>query len=105
MLGICIGIVVLIVVGWAIIKGKYAPLILFASGIFMLACSIFLDTGSFMPKKALPTGNDYLNIVEFLRYSLQLYESCHRAPDPFFEQNEGGVLIPHFSTKKSRMQL
>ena len=54
MLGICIGIAVLIVVGWAIIKGKYAPLILFASGIFMLACSIFLDTGSFMPKKALP---------------------------------------------------
>ena len=69
MLGICIGILVLIVVGWAIIKGKYAPLILFASGIFMLACSIFLDTGSFMPKKALPTGNDYLNIVEFIRYS------------------------------------
>ena len=43
MLGICIGILVLIVVGWAIIKGKYAPLILFASGIFMLAQSRLAD--------------------------------------------------------------
>lgn len=69
MLGISIGIVVLIVVGWAILKGKYAPLILFGSGMFMLLCSILLDTGTFLPKKALPTGNDYLNIIEFIRYT------------------------------------
>lgn len=34
----------------------------------MLLFSIIFDTGSFMPKKALPTGNDYLNIIEFIRY-------------------------------------
>ena len=68
MLGIAIGCITLVVVGWAILKGKYAQLVLFASGAFMLACAIFFDIGTFMPKKALPTGNDYLNIVEFFRY-------------------------------------
>ena len=69
MIGIIIGALVLIVVGWAILKGKYATLVLFASGILMLACSIIFDTGTFMPKKALPTGNEFLNIIEFIRYS------------------------------------
>lgn len=68
MIGILIGCLTLVVVGWAIVKGKYAPLVLFASGAFMLACAVFFDTGTFMPKKALPTGNDYLNIIEFIRY-------------------------------------
>lgn len=68
MLGIVIASIVLCVVGWAIIKGKYAPLTLFLAGVIMLVCSIFLDTGSFMPKKALATGNDYFNIIEFIRY-------------------------------------
>ena len=68
MLGIIIGCVTLVVVGWAILKGKYAPLVLFASGAFMLACAVFFDIGTFLPKKALPTGNDYLNIVEYFRY-------------------------------------
>lgn len=68
MLGIAIGLVVLVVVGWAILKGKYAPLVLFASGAFMLACAIFFDIGTFMPKKALPTGNEYLDIIEYFRY-------------------------------------
>ena len=68
MIGILIGCLTLVVVGWAIVKGKYAPLVLFASGAFMLACAVFFDTGTFMPKKALPTGNDSLNIIEFIRY-------------------------------------
>ncbi len=34
----------------------------------MLACSIILDLGDFLPKKASPTGNDFLNIVEYIRY-------------------------------------
>lgn len=68
MIGILIGCLTLVVVGWAIVKGKYAPLVLFASGASMLACAVFFDTGTFMPKKALPTGNDYLNIIEFIRY-------------------------------------
>lgn len=70
MIGIIIGCIVLVIVGWSIIKGKYAPLVLMTSGIVMLACSIFFDTGSFMPSKGVAqTGNDYLNIIEFLRYS------------------------------------
>ncbi len=68
MIGILIGCVTLIVVGWAILKGKYAPMVLFTSGVFMLLCAVYFDTGSFMPKKALPTGNDYLNVIEFIRY-------------------------------------
>lgn len=68
MLGIIIGCITLVVVGWAILKGKYAPMVLFASGAFMLVCAVMFDTGTFMPKKALPTGNDYLNIIEFIRY-------------------------------------
>lgn len=68
MIGILIGTLTLVVVGWAILKGKYAPLVLFASGAFMLACAVFFDLGTFLPKKALPTGNDYLDIVEFIRY-------------------------------------
>lgn len=68
MFGIVIATVVLFLVGWAILKGKYAPLTLFLAGVFMLVCSVLLETGSFMPKKALPTGNDYLNIIEFIRY-------------------------------------
>lgn len=68
MLGIIIGCATLLVVGWAILKGKYAPLVLFASGAFMLACAVFFDIGTFLPKKALPTGNAYLDIVEFFRY-------------------------------------
>ena len=68
MIGILIGCATLFVVGWAILKGKYAPMVLFTSGAFMLACAIFFDVGTFLPKKALPTGNDYLNIVEFIRY-------------------------------------
>ena len=68
MIGILIGILTLIVVGWAIVKGRYAPMVLFTSGVFMLLCSILFHTGTFLPAKALPTGNDYLNIVEFIRY-------------------------------------
>ena len=60
MAGIIFGCIMLILVGWAILKGKYAPFILFASGVAMLLFSVIFDTGSFMPKKALPTGNDYL---------------------------------------------
>ena len=41
MIGILIGCLTLVVVGWAIVKGKYAPLVLFASGAFMLACAVF----------------------------------------------------------------
>ena len=33
--GIIIGTVVLFIVGWAIVRGKYAPLVLFLSGVFM----------------------------------------------------------------------
>ena len=69
MAGIIFGCIMLSLVGWAILKGKYAPFILFASGVAMLLFSVVFDTGSFMPKKALPTGSDYLNIIEFLRYS------------------------------------
>lgn len=68
MAGIIFGCIILVLVGWAIVKGKYAPFILIASGVAMLAFSVFFDTGTFMPKKALPTGNDYLNIIEFIRY-------------------------------------
>ena len=68
MLGIIIGCLTLVVVGWAILKGKYAPMVLFASGAFMLICAVMFDTGTFIPKKAVPTGNDYLNIIEFIRY-------------------------------------
>ncbi len=66
--GIIIGLVTLFVVGYAIIKGKYAPLVLFLSGVFMLICSVMLGTGHFMPKQAVPTGNEYFNIVEFICY-------------------------------------
>lgn len=69
MIGIVIGCLTIVVVGWAILKGKYAQLVLFASGIFMLLASIAFDTGTFMPKKAVPTGNEILNVVEFLRYT------------------------------------
>ena len=69
MAGIIFGCIMLSLVGWAILKGKYAPFILFASGVAMLLFSVVFDTGSFMPKKALPTGSDYLNIIEFQRYS------------------------------------
>ena len=48
MIGILIGCLTLVVVGWAIVKGKYAPLVLFASGAFMLACAVFFDTGTFL---------------------------------------------------------
>lgn len=68
MAGIIFGCIMLVLVGWAILKGKYASFILFASDAAMLLFSIIFDTGSFMPKKALPTGNDYLNIIEFIRY-------------------------------------
>ncbi len=68
MTGIIIGILTIIVVGYAIIKGRYAPMVLFTSGVFMLVCSILLHTGTFLPAKALPTGNAYLDVVEFLRY-------------------------------------
>lgn len=68
MAGIIFGYIMLILVGWAILKGKYAPFILFASGVAMLLFSVIFDTGTFMPKKALPTGSDYLNIIEFIRY-------------------------------------
>lgn len=70
MIGIIIGCIVLVIVGWSIIKGKYAPLVLMGSGVIMLACSIIFDTGTFMPKKGVvPTGNEFLDIFEFLRYS------------------------------------
>lgn len=68
MLGILIGCATIFVVGWAILKGRYPQLVLFASGVFMLLCAVIFDTGTFLPKKALSTGNDYLNIVEFIRY-------------------------------------
>lgn len=74
MLGISIGLVVLILVGRAIIKGKYAPMVLFTSGALMLVCAVYFQTGSFaetgtiLPKKAQLTGNSYLDIVEFIRY-------------------------------------
>lgn len=68
MAGIIFGCLMLTLVGWAIIKGKYAPFILLMSGAAMLLFSVLFDTGTFMPKKALPTGNDYLNIIEFIRY-------------------------------------
>lgn len=68
MAGIIFGCIMLILVGWAILKGKYTPFILFASGVAMLLFSVIFDTGTFMPKKALPTGSDYLNIIEFIRY-------------------------------------
>lgn len=42
MLGIAIGCATLVVVGWAILRGKYAPLVLFASGAFMLLCAASL---------------------------------------------------------------
>ena len=44
--GIIIGPVVLFIVGWAIVRGKYAPLVLFLSGVFMLICSVALGTGN-----------------------------------------------------------
>jgi len=66
--GIIIGTVVLFIVGWAIVRGKYAPLVLFLSGVFMLICSVALGTGNFMPKQAVATDNAYLNIIEFIRY-------------------------------------
>ena len=68
MIGILIGCVTLIVVGWAILKGKYAPMVLFATGVFMLLCAIFFETGTFMPAKALATGNAYTDVIEFVRY-------------------------------------
>lgn len=68
MAGIIIGLLVIVIVGYAIVKGKYAPMVLFTSGVLMLLCSIILDTGTFLPKKALATGNEYLNIVEYIRY-------------------------------------
>lgn len=68
MLGVLIGFLTIIVVGWAILKGKYAPMVLFASGVFMLICAVVFDIGTFLPKKAVPTGNEYLDIVEYLRY-------------------------------------
>lgn len=68
MLGITIGCLTLVVVGWAILKGKYAQLVLFTSGVFMLLCAVLFDTGTFLPKKALATGSDFFNVVEFLRY-------------------------------------
>lgn len=51
MAGIIFGCIILVLVGWAIVKGKYAPFILIASGVAMLAFSVFFDTGTFMPKK------------------------------------------------------
>lgn len=69
MLGIAIGCATLVVVGWAILRGKYAPLVLFASGAFMLLCAAVFDIGTFLPKKgAVPTGSDIFNVVEFIRY-------------------------------------
>ena len=65
--GIIIGMAVLFIVGWAIVRGKYAPLVLFLSGVFMLICSIALGTGNFMPKQAVATGNAYRNIGEWIR--------------------------------------
>ena len=47
MAGIIFGCIMLILVGWAILKGKYAPFILFASGVAMLLFSVMFDTGSF----------------------------------------------------------
>ena len=57
MAGIIFGCIILVLVGWAIVKGKYAPFILIASGVAMLAFSVFFDTGTFMPKKALPSSS------------------------------------------------
>lgn len=51
MIGILIGCLTLVVVGWAIVKGKYAPLVLFASGAFMLACAVFFDTARSCPRR------------------------------------------------------
>ena len=56
MAGIIFGCIMLILVGWAILKGKYAPFILFASGVAMLLFSVVFDTGSFMPKKEATTS-------------------------------------------------
>lgn len=69
MLGIVFGCLMLVLVGWAILKGKYAPFILFAAGAAMLLFAVIFDTGSFMPKKALPTGSEFFDIIEFIRYS------------------------------------
>lgn len=68
MAGIIIGFITIVIVGYAIIKGKYAPMVLFTSGAFMLLCAVAFDTGSFLPKKALATGNQYLDVIEFIRY-------------------------------------
>mgnify|MGYP000292249420 CR=1 FL=1 len=68
MLGIIIGLITMVIVGWAILKSKYPQLVLFASGLFMLLCAVALDLGPILPKKALPTGNEYLDVVEFIRY-------------------------------------
>ena len=46
MAGIIFGCIILVLVGWAIVKGKYAPFILIASGVAMLAFSVFFDTGT-----------------------------------------------------------
>lgn len=68
MIGIVIGVLMIALVGHAIIKGKYAPMVLFSSGVVMLICSVLFDTGSFLPAKALATGNEYLDVIEFVRY-------------------------------------
>lgn len=68
MAGIIFGCLMLVLVGWAILKGKYAPFILLVSGIAMLIFAVMFDTGTFLPKKALPTGNEYLDIIEYVRY-------------------------------------
>lgn len=89
MAGIIFGCIILVLVGWAIVKGKYAPFILIASGVAMLAFSVFFDTGTFMPKKALPTGNDYLNIIEFIR--LHVLNSSRRPGSPHYD--DGGFCL------------
>ena len=68
MLGILIGCATLVVVGWAILKGKYAQLVLFLSGMFMLLCAVGLGLGPILPKKALPTGSGFFDVIEFVRY-------------------------------------
>lgn len=67
-LGVIIGVAMLFIVGYLVLKGKYPPMVLFSSGVFMLFCAVLLKTGFVLPKAAHPSGNSYLDIVEFVRF-------------------------------------
>ena len=67
MFGLAVGLIVIVLVARAIFQKKYPQMVLFSAGMAMMLVAATMDM-SFLPSKAHPTGNSYLDIIEMIRY-------------------------------------